>query len=157
MNRFKITISIFIILVILFLSLGFTSTCKNEVVLDKAEATFLNLINKVRTENNLNVLVIDRYLMNTATTRSNEILNGVFAHKPLHNTIKNTTGVTIMVGEILGKSVLTAKPEDFINAWLNSSTHKDVLLNSKYGFTKIGIGITNDKDIQIVVILFSSR
>jgi uncharacterized protein YkwD len=95
--------------------------------------------------------------MSVATNRSNEILNGNFAHKPLHNTIKNTTGVTIMVGEILGKSISTAKPEDFINAWLNSKTHNDVILNSKYGFTKIGIGIANSGDTQIITILFSSR
>jgi uncharacterized protein YkwD len=143
------------IIPILILIVSFS--CGSKVILNENETTFLNLINEARAENNLVTLQVDKYLMDTATKRSNEILNGVFAHNPLHNTIKNNTGVTIMVGEILGKGKPTSSPEKFLNAWLKSPTHRDVILNSKYGFTKVGIGISQNNTTQIVTILFSSR
>lgn len=152
MKLFK-TIILILLLVIILLT---TINCKPEPVLNPYETELLDLLNGERAASNLNALVPDRYLMDVAARRSNEILNGVFMHKPLHDTIENRTGHKIKVGEILGKSIITTQPEDFISAWLNSKTHKDVILNPKYGFTKIGIGIADNGKVKVITILFSS-
>ena len=51
MNKSKAIINIFLVFIIVFSLFGFTSTCKNKVVLTDVETTLLNLINQERIDN----------------------------------------------------------------------------------------------------------
>ena len=149
MNKLKTIIVILVISVIALSSLGLTVTCKNEVVLNETELAFLNLINDARAENNLNPLIADQKLMDIAGSRCNDmVVRNYFSHY-------TPEGKRIRYAEILGRSNCKATPEMFLNAWLNSQSHKGVILNPIY--KNIGIGIIDDNGIRIVTIIFSSR
>jgi len=149
MNKLKTIIVILVISIIALSSLGLTVTCKKEVVLNEDEIAFLNLVNDVRVENNLNPLTANQKLTDMAKSRcSDMIARNYFSHyTPEGNRVK--------CGEILGRGNCKATPEMFLGAWLNSQTHKGVILNPIY--KNIGIGIIDNNGIRIVTIIFSSR
>ena len=149
MNKLKTIIVILVISVIALSGLGLTVTCKNEVVLNETELAFLNLVNNARVENNFNPLTTDQKLMDMARSRYNDMVaRNYFSHyTPEGNRVK--------CGEILGRSNLKATPEMFLGAWLNSQSHRGVILNPIY--KNIGIGIIDNNGIRIVTIIFSSR
>ena len=151
MNKLKTIIVILAISVIALSGLGLTVTCKKEVVLNETELAFLNLINDARIENNLNLLSPDIKLMDLAKSRCSDMTaRNYFSHY-------TPEGKRVKQGEILGraKPFSYGTPENFLNAWLNSQTHKGVILNPIY--KNIGIGIIDDNGIRIVTIIFSSR
>jgi len=151
MNKLKTIIVILIISVIALSSLGLTVTCKKEVVLNETELAFLNLVNDVRVENNLKPLTTDKKLMNLAEARcSDMVARNYFSHY-------TSECKRIKCGEILGraKPFSFGTPEKFLNAWLNSQSHRGVILNPIY--KNIGIGIIDNNGIRIVTIIFSSR
>ena len=152
-NKLKINIITILISLIAVTSLVFSCACNKEVVLNETELAFLNLINDVRIENNLNPLIPNQKLMDLAVSRCSEILERNYL--PLNLLHYTVEGKRVKYGEILGRSNFIAIPEEFLNAWLNSQTHKEVILNPIY--KKIGIGIIDNGDSRIIVILFSSR
>jgi len=148
-NKLKTITVIFLISLIAITGLVFSCACKKEVALNKTELAFLNLINDVRVENNLNPLTADQKLMDLAKSRCTDMAaRNYFSHW-------TPEGKRVRQGEILGRAKIVIIPERFINAWLNSQSHKGVILNPTY--KNIGIGIIDDNGIRIVTIIFSSR
>jgi len=147
-SKLKIIIIILISLIAIT-GLVFSCACKKEVVLNETELTFLNLVNDVRIENNLNPLTPSQKLMDIAKSRCTDMAaRNYFSHwTPEDKRVRQ--------GEILGRAKIVIIPERFIKAWLNSQIHKDVMLNPTY--KNIGIGIIDDNGIRIVTIIFSSR
>lgn len=131
--------------------------CIRVVILNDFEKSTLDLINQVRIENNLDAVIINYKLADLAEYRCNDMVSrNYFSHydpegkRPKYHS---------PIGEILGraKPASFGTPERFLNAWLNSQSHKEVILNSKY--RKIGITIVdnNDTNTRIVTIVFSSK
>ncbi|OFW47188.1 MAG: hypothetical protein A2163_04050 [Actinobacteria bacterium RBG_13_35_12] len=153
MNKSKAIINIFLVFIIVFSLFGFTSTCKNKVVLTDVETTLLNLINQERIDNNLNALKINSKLTKLARYRSEDMIkNNYFSHYDLK-------GNRVICGEILGY-IWGDKVNDFeflFNGWLESKSHLAVILNPTYKNIGIGFSQNSTGDIQIVTILFSSR
>ena len=147
-SKLKIIIIILISLIAI-ISLVFSCACKKEVVLNKTELAFLNLVNDARIQNNLNPLTPSQKLMDIAKSRCTDMAaRNYFSHwTPEGNRVKQ--------GEILGRSNIDIGVEKYIKAWLQSPIHKEVILNPKY--KNIGIGIIDDNGIRIVTIIFSSR
>lgn len=147
--KLKISTIIFLSFLIAITNLGFFSACKNEVVLDETELAFLNLINDTRIENNLNPLMPSQKLMDIAKLRCEDMIaRNYFSHY-------TPEGKRIKYGEILGKSNFEATPEMFLDTWLDSQSHKEVILNPNY--KKIGIAIIDNNDIRIVTIILSRK
>ena len=149
MNKIKIFLTIFTISIIAFSSFGFTTNCKKEVILNETESAFLNLINEARIQNNLNPLTANQKLMDISRSRcSDMVARNYFSHyTPGGNRVKQ--------GEILGRGDSEITSEMFLNAWLNSQPHREVMLGSRY--KKIGIGVIDNNGTRIVTIIFSSR
>jgi len=153
LNKLKISTIIFLLFLIIIANLGFSSACKNEVVLDETELAFLNLINDARIKNNLNPLSPNTGLMEFAKSRCEDMVaRNYFSHytpegkRPKHY---------LPIGEILGraKPISCGTPENFLNAWLDSQSHREVILNPNY--KKIGIATADDNNTRIVTIIFS--
>ncbi|GAG62175.1 unnamed protein product [marine sediment metagenome] len=151
LTKLKISTIIFLSFLIAITNLGFFSACKNEVVLDETELAFLNLINDTRIENNLNSLMPGQKLMDTAKSRCEDMMaRNYFSHY-------TPEGKRPRYAEILGraKPISYGTPENFLDAWSNSQSHKEVILNPNY--KKIGIAIVDNNNIRIVTIIFSKK
>jgi len=153
--KLKISTIILLLFLIAITNLGFSSACKNEVVLDETELAFLNCINDARIENNLNPLSPNNRLMEFAKSRCEDMVaRSYFSH---YTPEGKRPKYYLPIGEILGRAKPSSfgTPERFLDAWLNSQSHKEVILNPNY--KNIGIGIIDDNGIKIVTIIFSSR
>ncbi len=145
----KLTIIFIIIIMVLLSSCAGIDSFDNEII---------SLINQVRIDNGLNELQISSDLNNAALKRCEYIINtNQFKHMSLINFIPNRTGHSIKVGEVLALGEMGVKAQDYINAWLASPTHRDVILNPKYNFSNIGIASVEWGDKLLIVVLFSSE
>ena len=107
----------------------------------KTEKDILKLINKNRNQNNINDLVMDETLCGLAAVRACEASKKWSHERPNGTrfyTVFSDYNVRITkVGENLAKGSLD--PETLVNAWMNSDSHKENILNGEY--TKTGIAI----------------
>jgi uncharacterized protein YkwD len=149
----KILITIFILTLIALIG------CANTELTDR-EQEYIDSINRIRLDNELNELDVDVQLSISAQKRAEYIIStGEVKHAPLSyftDNVKRTR--TILAGEIIARTRRKNTDIDVvINAWLNSKTHRDVILNKSYGFERIGVSINDFGDGEIIIILFASR
>lgn len=113
----------------------------NQKVPEKSMAELVTeLVNKERTANNLPELILDTRLTACAEIRAEELID-VFEHtRPdgtLCFTILDENNINYMAcAENIAMGQKT--PEDVMNSWMNSTGHRNNILNSRYG--KIGVG-----------------
>jgi uncharacterized protein YkwD len=124
------------------------------------EAEILNLINSTRTQHGLSTLNHSQVLTDLARLRSNDMVSrNYFSHyTPDGQNIKhilNQHGVSYRnFGENLGnaKPANYGTPGAFLNAWMNSPSHRDNMLKDYY--TSIGIGVVDGGGRRVVTVLF---
>lgn len=106
----------------------------------------IDLTNKERTQEGLSALKADSELSNVAQKKSQDMQqNHYFSHtSPTYGSpfdmmrdfgvTYNTAGENIAQGQ--------QSPQEVVNAWMNSSGHRENILNKE--FTHIGVGFEND-------------
>lgn len=122
----------------------------------------INLTNEARANSDLPALVVNQKLTQAALAKGNDMIeNNYFAHTSPSGTtpwhwIDQTGYNYIYAGENLAIDFATS--EDIFNAWMESSLHRENILNSHY--KDIGIGVvTGDwegRDTTIVIQMFGS-
>lgn len=128
--------------------------------LNDVEAAILHLINEVRVSNGLSALSANQPLTDIARTRSQDMVSRNYFS---HYTPEGTTFFNIMKncgiswangGENLGNATPASygSPQAFINAWLNSPSHRDNMLRSCYRF--VGVGVTDGGGRRVVTTIF---
>lgn len=128
--------------------------------LNEFEAAALYLINTIRVQNGLTSLTPNQMLTDIARTRSMDMINrNYFSHytpegKNIFNILKECGVVYVNAGENLAHAspISWGTPEAFMNAWMNSSTHKANVLRGEYG--KIGIGVIDSGNRRVVTTIF---
>ena len=183
LKNLTVLLSVITIAVLLVFTLAFTTTTKNINVLGKTintnkapvgiviskeaaltdyENAIAALINNVREQNGLNALAADESLTEVARQRSQDLINrNYFSHYTPEGTnvfdLMRSMGISFRcAGENLAQSspASIGTPEAFLNAWLNSPTHRDNILRSQY--TKIGVGMVEIDSRRVVTTVFSN-
>ncbi len=110
------------------------------------EQQVVNLVNKIRVQNGLKELKFDWELSRVARYKSQDMCdNRYFSHtSPVYGSpftmIKNFGISYRTAGENIAKGYTT--PEAVVNGWMNSSGHRENILNA--AFTQIGVGYVAD-------------
>ncbi|MCE5329207.1 CAP domain-containing protein [bacterium] len=126
------------------------------------ENTIAALINNTRAANGLNALSSDDLLNNIANLRSQDMMaRNYFSHYTPENTnvfdLMRANGVGFRYG---GENLAQSSPasagtvEGFLNAWLNSPTHRDNILGSHY--TKIGVSMIEIDSRRVLTTVFTN-
>ena len=132
------------------------------VVAEVDTQELLILTNQKRAEAGLTPLVIDERLSRAAEGKANDMFtNDYWAHiSPDGKTpwiFIRTAGYSyVFAGENLARGF--SNTSDVVNAWMNSQSHRDNMLSSKYnnvGFA-VGQGKLNGEDTILVVEMFGS-
>lgn len=118
-----------------------SSTPKEMTALRSMAISTLESVNKKRKEAGLKELIWDNNLENAATIRATESAI-LFSHTRPDNTPWYTVNDTIMYGENLAYGYNSA--DAVINAWLNSTTHKENILCSDFKTMGISIYVSNN-------------
>jgi len=124
------------------------------------EAEILSLINRTRASHGLGTLSSNQMLTDLARLRSSDMVsrNYFSHHSPDGRNIKHIFseyGVTYKnFGENLGNASPASygSPGAFLNAWMNSPSHRDNMLRSNY--TLIGVGVIDGGGRRVVTVLF---
>ena len=124
------------------------------------EAEILNLINSKRAEVGLSQLALDQSLINVARARCQCMAtNNYFSHYAPDGstffTLLRNNGISwINAGENLGNASPASygSPGAFLNAWMNSPSHRDNMLKGYY--TNIGVGVVDGGGRRVVTVLF---
>lgn len=105
----------------------------------------INLTNKERSANNLQILNENKILDNVANNKAKDILEKqYFAHtnpdgKPFYKWVEEGGYNYNYAGENL--AIDFDESEEILNAWMGSPAHRDNIINNNY--TEIGIGIAS--------------
>lgn len=124
------------------------------------EAQILSLINSTRASHGLSSLSSNQMLTDLARMRSSDMVSrNYFSHySPDGRNIKHLFadyGVAYSnFGENLGNATPASygSPKGFLNAWMNSPSHRDNMLKSNY--TLIGVGVIDGGGRRVVTVLF---
>jgi len=130
------------------------------VSLSGLEAEMLNLINQTRADHGLSMLAPSQMLIDLARSRSSDMISrNYFSHyTPDGQNIKHIFaryGVSYRnFGENLGNASPASygSPGAFLNAWMNSPSHRDNMLKGYY--TTIGVGVVDGGGRRVVTVLF---
>ncbi len=130
--------------------------------LNDYENTIAALINNYRAQNGLNAIAADGLLNQVAEIRSQDLLNrNYFSHYTPEGTnvfdVMKANGVAYSyAGENLAQSAPAAAgtPEGFLNAWINSPTHRDNMVRAQY--TKIGVSMVEIDSRRVVTTVFTN-
>ncbi|MHB1376669.1 MAG: CAP domain-containing protein [Candidatus Humimicrobiaceae bacterium] len=133
-----------------------------DAVLSDYENQVAALINNFREANGLNALAADESLTNVAMTRSRDLLDrNYFSHYTPEGTnvfnLMRDMGIEFRyAGENLAQSAPASvgTPEGFLNAWVNSPSHRDNILRSQY--TKIGVAMVEIDSRRVVATVFTN-
>ena len=128
--------------------------------LNGLEAEILKLINKVRADHGLSQLQVIQSLTDIARTRCSDMVSrGYFSHYTPEGTtffnIMRNSGISWSnAGENLGNATPAnyGSPSAFINAWMNSASHRDNMLRGHYRL--IGIGIVDGGGRRVIATIF---
>jgi len=124
----------------------------------ESENALIPKINAIRKTGQLSTLEEDTVLTNTALRYSEELFQiGKLTHT---DTLGNKAlgryreqgGTVLRVGEILG---VGTEVDSIITAWLESASHKAVMLNPQW--THCGYGIWESMGLKIIVMLFIEK
>lgn len=126
-------------------------------------SNIINLTNRERSRNNIQILTENSELASAADSKANDMLNNrYFEHfspdgKTPWNFIKGNNYDYRFAGENLAMDFKTS--EGIHNAWMKSGSHKKNILNSNY--EEIGIGIVkgdfNGNETTMVVQMFGTK
>lgn len=117
----------------------------------------LLVTNQKRQENGLSPLSLNSQLSQAAIGKGNDMLaKNYWSHISPDGTtpwvfIKNTGYNYTYAGENLARGYTTS--EDVVNAWMNSQTHKENMLSSKYtdvGFAVVTGNLTGEETVLVV-------
>lgn len=133
-----------------------------EAALNDYENQVAALINNVRVENGLAPVAADGALTDVAIARSQDMINrNYFSHyTPEGTTVFNfLRGAGIgyrYAGENLAQCMPASigSPEAFLNAWLNSPSHRANILRAQYG--KIGVSMVETDGRRVVTTIFTN-
>ena len=133
-----------------------------DAVMDDYENQVAAMINNVRVENGLNAIAADGSLNAVAEIRSQDLLNrNYFSHYTPEGTnvfdVMRSSGVSFRYsGENLAQSAPASAGtvEGFLNAWMNSPTHRDNILRAQY--TKIGVSMAEIDSRRVVTTVFTN-
>ena len=128
--------------------------------LNGLEAEILRLINKVRADHGLSQLQVVQSLTDIARARCNDMVSkGYFSHYSTDGTtffnIMRNAGISwANAGENLGNATPAGygSPSAFINAWMNSASHRDNMLRGHYRL--VGVGIVDGGGRRVVTTIF---
>jgi uncharacterized protein YkwD len=118
------------------------------------ESAVFVLVNKVRTDNNLNPLKSDSMLQLAARNKAVDIkAYKYFAHNTPNNIkwndfITNQGYKYVIAGENLAKGYYN--PEELIKDWLASPSHKENIMYRDY--TETGISIIDTDNMGIIIV-----
>lgn len=127
--------------------------------LTEDEKEILELINNQRTNNGLNSLIIDDELQNVARIKAQDMVeNNYFAHEsPTYGSpfdmIKNNQITYRTAGENIAGNSDNKKA---VEAWMNSESHKNNILNNSYNYTGIAV-VNSSKYGKIFVQMFIGK
>jgi uncharacterized YkwD family protein len=106
------------------------------------EAKVVQLVNAERQKNGLNALSLDSAISSVARTKSKDMAdNDYFAHNsPTYGSAGNMLKQFGISFTSWGENIASGQdtPEEVVNAWMNSESHKTNILSPS--FTKIGVG-----------------
>jgi uncharacterized protein YkwD len=130
--------------------------------MDDYENAIAAMINNVREQNGVNAIAADGALNQVAEIRSSDLLNrNYFSHYTPEGTnvfdVMRANGVSFRyAGENLAQSAPAAAGtvEGFLNAWMNSPTHKANILRAQYA--KIGVSMVEIDSRRIVTTVFTN-
>ena len=127
--------------------------------LTEDEKEVLALINEQRTANGLNELLIDDELQNVARLKAQDMVdNDYFAHQSPNygspfDMMKNNQIVYKTAGENIAGNSDNKKA---VEAWMNSESHKDNILNNSYNYTGVAV-VSSSKYGKIFVQMFIGK
>jgi uncharacterized protein YkwD len=127
------------------------------------EEQIISLINDIRKSNGVRSLKLSPTLSEVADFRADDmILRNYFGHY----TPEGTTVFDLMksrkirykaAGENLAKGpVYLATPNNVVNAWMASETHRDIILCSKFRKVGVRIEVQVQRDEKIIVLIFKN-
>ena len=111
-----------------------------DIILNEDEVDALQLVNEYRMKNGLPKLKISEKLQEIAQIKANDLLtSGYFSHTSLtygstFNIIKDKGIKYNVAGENLAGNVSSEKA---VEAWINSETHRENMLDDEYNYTAI--------------------
>ncbi len=128
--------------------------------LNGQEAEVLRLINSVRADHGLSQLVVLQSLTDISRTRSSDMVSrNYFSHyspegSTFFNIMRNSGISWANAGENLGNAAPAnwGTPSAFINAWMNSASHRDNMLRGHYKY--IGVGIVDGGGRRVITTIF---
>jgi len=137
-----------------------TALSSGPVNFSSLEAQILSLINSTRASHGLSSLSPNQMLTDLARMRSSDMVsrNYFSHHSPDGRNIKHLFadyGITYSnFGENLGNAAPASygSPKAFLNAWMNSPSHRANMLRSNY--TLIGVGVIDGGGRRVVTVLF---
>ena len=154
---FMLIMKFFVILLIIATELAFLAQPQIVLAEGKISSTeIFMLINNERSKNNISPLTINNKLIQAANNKAKDLIkNNYFDHnsptgKTFSSWIKETNYQYSFIGENLAINFQSEK--EIVEAWLNSESHKENLLNQN--FTETGISIKNENGKIIVVQIF---
>lgn len=161
MSRFIFYVSVALAIIMVFEYFVYASSNKKEnikvdgIILSIEEKEVLDLINEERKENGLSELQVCEELQKVAQIKAEDMVNNdYFSHtSPTYGTpfdLLKSEGVDYKIaGENLAGNVNGVKA---VNAWMNSQTHKDNILDDNYEYT--GISVVNSEIYGKVYVQF---
>jgi len=137
-----------------------TALLSSPVNFSSLEAQILSLINSTRASHGMGGLSPNQMLTDLARMRSSDMVsrNYFSHHSPDGRNIKHLFadyGITYSnFGENLGNASPASygSPGAFLNAWMNSPSHRANMLKSNYSL--IGVGVTDGGGRRVVTVLF---
>ena len=139
-----------------------TEISLNAKDMNEYENAIAAMINNVRAANGINALAADNTLNSVAGIRSQDLIDrNYFSHYTPEGTnvfnVMKDNGVSYSyAGENLAQSAPASAGtvEGFLNAWMNSQTHKDNILRAQY--TRIGVSMAEIDSRRVVTTVFTN-
>lgn len=115
---------------------------------DSLEYKSFTEINEIRVDNGLRVLSYSAGLSKDAEIRAKEC-NQLFSHTRPNGTDWYTVDPDIMYGENLAQNYNNAN--DLVTAWMNSPTHRELILTADYNTCGIGVYIAENGSVFVAL------
>ena len=144
------------------ISNGLSSPVEKGAALTDYENQVAALINNIRVENGLAPVAADGLLTDIAIARSQDMINrNYFSHYTPEGTnvfnFLRGSGISYQyAGENLAQCqpASIGSPEAFLNAWMNSPSHRANILRAQYG--KIGVSMVETEGRRVVTTIFTN-
>ena len=123
------------------------------------EKEVLDLINKQRTNNGLSALKVDSEVQRVAKIKAQDMVNNnYFSHNsPTYGTPFEMLKSFKVSYKTAGENIAgNSSNSGAVNAWMNSSGHKENILNSSFNYTGIGV-VSSPKYGKVYVQMFIGK